>query len=50
MFTSTYEIAEYRLERGGLIATVGTDLGCLMSGLADMDAQVRDLATRINAG
>ena len=50
MFTSTYEIAEYWLERGGLIATVGADLGFLMSGLAAMDARVRDLVARVNAG
>ena len=49
MFTSTYEIAEYRLERGGLIATVGADMGFLMSALADMDAQVRHLVERISA-
>ena len=50
MFTSTYEIAEYWLERGGLIATVGADMGFLMSGLAAMDARVRDLVARVNAG
>ena len=48
MFTSTYEIAERWLERGGLIATVGADLGFLMSGLAAMDSQVRDLVARVN--
>ena len=48
MFTSTYEIAEKWLERGGRIATVGADLGFLISGLAAMDSQVRDLVARVN--
>ena len=49
MFTSTFEIAERWLTRGGLIATVGTDVGFLSAGLACAMADVTGLLSRLEA-
>ncbi len=49
MFTSTYERAEQWIDRGGKIATVGSDAGFMADGMAATERLVNELRKRVNS-